>query len=148
MLARALADREVTLAHFEGDSYRDGDIWEAMKLVHLRPLDDETLAREGDFFADIAVALTGGGVVTGSIDRPAGHHAGVPLEAGKLRAKYEACVRHHLTGGQIDGLYDSVRTLEHVASIRELTNYLHVLEILLEHGAHARPTLACSAARR
>ncbi len=110
VLARAMMDRAVTLAHFDGDSYRDGDVQEVMKLVHLRPLDDGTLAREGDFFADIAVSLTGGGTVTGSIDRPAGHHAGVPLEADKLKAKYEACVRHHLTGGQMDGLYESVQS--------------------------------------
>ena len=57
-LARALVDREVTLPHFEGDSYRDREIQETMKLVHLDPLDARTLAREGDFFADIAVALT------------------------------------------------------------------------------------------
>lgn len=126
VLARAMVNREVTLSHFEGDSYRDGEIQEAMKLVHLRPLDDGTLAREGDFFADIAVALTGGGTVTGSIDRPAGHHAGVPLEADKLKAKYEACVRHHLTGQQMDGFYESVRLLEHARSIRELTNHLVV----------------------
>jgi hypothetical protein len=124
VLARAMVEREVTLSHFEGDSYRDGEIQEAMKLVHLRPLDDGTLAREGDFFADIAVALTEGGTVTGSIDRPAGHHAGVPLEADKLKAKYEACVRHCLTDEQMGGFYESVRSLEHAGSIRELTDHM------------------------
>jgi hypothetical protein len=119
-----MVDREVTLSHFEGDSYRDGTIREAMKRVHVSPLDDGTLAREGDFFADIAVALRGGGTVTGSIDRPVGHHAGVPLEADKLKAKYDACVRPHLTGERREAFYDAVRSLERAASIRELTKHI------------------------
>ena len=124
VLARALVNREVTLPHFEGDSYRDSEIQEAMKLVHLDPLDARTLAREGDFFADIAVTLRCGGTVVGSIDRPVGHHAGVPLESGQLRAKYEACVRRHLTRDQMDGLYASVQSFEQMGSIRELTNHM------------------------
>ncbi|HTE35180.1 MAG TPA: hypothetical protein VK630_01430, partial [Reyranella sp.] len=92
------------------------------KRVHVSPLDDGTLAREGDFFADISVALTGGG----SIARPAGHYAGVPLEADKLRAKYEACVHHHLTGEQMDAFYESVRSFENATSIRDLTNHIIV----------------------
>ena len=126
VLARAMVDRAVTLSHFEGESYRDGEIQDAMKRVHVSPLDNGTLAREGDFFADISVALTGGGTVTGSIARPAGHYAGVPLEADKLRAKYEACVRHHLTGAQMDGFYEAVQSFEHAESIRELMNHIVV----------------------
>lgn len=126
VLARALVDREVTLSHFEGESYRDGAIQEAMKRVHVSALDDGTVAREGDFFADIAVALTTGDTVTGSIDRPVGHRAGVPLEADKHKAKVEACVRRHLSGAQMAGFYDSVRSLEHAASIRGLTDHIVV----------------------
>lgn len=126
VLARALVDREVTLSHFEGESHRDAAIRETMERVHLRPLDDATLAREGDFFADIAVALRAGGAITGSIDRPAGHHAGVPLEADKLKAKYEACVHRHLTDAQREGLYEAVQSFERIASIRELTNHMVV----------------------
>jgi hypothetical protein len=57
VLARALVDRELTLSHFEGDRYRDREIQETMKRVHVAPLDAGTLAREGDFFADVAVTL-------------------------------------------------------------------------------------------
>ena len=124
VLARALVDRAVTLPHFEGDSYRDREIQEAMKLVHLDPLDARTLAREGDFFADIAVTLRGGNTVVGSIDRPVGHHAGVPLDSGRLKAKYEACVRHHLTRDQMDEFYGSVRSIERAGSIRALTKHM------------------------
>jgi 2-methylcitrate dehydratase PrpD len=139
VLARALVDREVTLSHFEGDRYRDGDIREVMTRVHVAPLDDGTLAREGDFFADIAVTLTGGRTVAGSIDRPVGHHAGVPLEEDKLQAKVEACVRRHLTRGQIDDLCRSVRLLEQAASIRELTNHMVVRAGLTAGTFQARP---------
>src|SRR5262249_45351479 len=97
VLARALVNREVTLAHFEGNSYRNMEITGAMELVHLDPLDVRTLAQEGDFFADVSVTLSSGRRIVGSIDRPAGHHAGVLLDSRALKAKYESCVRHHLT---------------------------------------------------
>jgi 2-methylcitrate dehydratase PrpD len=126
VLARALLDREVTLSHFDGDSYRDESVLEAMKRVHVDPLDAQTLEEQGDFFADIVVTRRGGTTVAGSIDRPVGHHAGVPLEAAQHKAKYEACVRDHLTCEQMGGLYDSVRRLEQVGSIRELTSYMVV----------------------
>ena len=127
VLARALVDREVTLSHFEGDSYQDQEIQEAMKLVRLDPLDAQTLASEGDFFADVAVTLRDGGTLTASIERPVGHHAGVPLEAGQLRTKFEACVQRHLARRQIDGFYEMVQSLEQVANIRELTDHMVVV---------------------
>lgn len=127
VLARALVNREVTLSHFEGNSYRDPEIREAMELVHCSPLDAGTLAREGDFFADVAVTLQSGRTVTGSIDRPTGHHAGVPLEADRLRAKFEACVGRLLAPRQMDAFYEAVQSLEHVANIRDLTNHVVVM---------------------
>ncbi len=118
VLARALTDREVTLAHFEGDSYRDTAIQDAMKRVHVAPLDTETLAREGDFHADVAVTLQNGTSVAGSIDRPVGHHPGIPLDASRLKAKYEACVRRHLTQQQMDAFSAAVQSLEQAGSLR------------------------------
>jgi hypothetical protein len=63
-----------------------------MKLVQLRPLDDGTLAREGGLFADIAIALTGGGTITGSIDRPAITPACRSRRTGSRPNKRPVCV--------------------------------------------------------
>jgi 2-methylcitrate dehydratase PrpD len=124
VLARAVMEREVTLAHFDGDSYRDGDVREVMTRVHVAPLDEETLTREGDFFADVAVTLNDGRTVSGSIDRPIGHHAGVPLDSDKLKAKYDACVRDRLTTAQSQGFYEAIQSLEQAPSIRTLMAHL------------------------
>ncbi len=126
VLARALVDRGVTLSHFEGDSYRDPEIQRAMALVHVVPLDAQTLAREGDFFADVAVTLKNGRSVAGRIDRPVGHHAGVPLAPDLLRTKFESCVHRHLGRQQMDDFYMAVQTLEQIDNVRELTDRIVV----------------------
>lgn len=135
VLARALVDREVTLAHFEGDSYRDAAIHKAMQRVHVEPLDEAALAREGDFYADIAVTLCDGRTVAGHIDRPVGHHPGVPLDQPLLKAKYEACVHGHLTAAQAAAFYASVQSLERLASIRALM--AHIVPGLRDDAAAA-----------
>jgi 2-methylcitrate dehydratase PrpD len=117
VIARALVNREVTLLHFEKDNYQDAVIQQAMTLVHVVPLDAQTLTREGDFFADIKVTLKDGRTVLGCIERPAGHYAGVPLAPDKLRAKFEACTRQHLGRQQMDDFYAAVQSLDQIETI-------------------------------
>jgi 2-methylcitrate dehydratase PrpD len=121
VLARALVNREVTLPHFEGNSYCDPAIERAMALVRVAPLDAQTLAREGDSYAEIVVSLHDGRTFTGSIERPVGHHAGVPLAADLLRAKFDGCVNRYMGRQQRDDVYSAVQTLEHSKDVRELT---------------------------
>ena len=127
VLARALVNREVTLPHFEGNSYSDPAIKQTMALVYVAPLDAQTLAREGDSYADIVVSLHDGRTFTASIDRPVGHHAGVPLAADLHRAKFDGCVIRHMAQGQRDGFYNAVQALEHSNDVRELTARMVVI---------------------
>jgi 2-methylcitrate dehydratase PrpD len=121
VLARALADREVGLAHFQGETYRDENIRRTMERVHAVPLDAQTLAREGDMHADVTVTLRSGVAHRGSIGRPVGHEPGVPLDSGLHKAKFEACTRGSLTRQQADALYAAVQSLESLDDIRTLT---------------------------
>lgn len=140
VLARALANREVTLPHFEGDSYRDPAIRQAMALVHVVPLDAQTLAREGDSYADVVVTLQDGGTLKGSIERPVGHHAGVPLAADLHRNKFEGCVHRHMGRQKMDDFYGTVQALEQLKDVRELT-------ARIEPAHHARGGLtSCKSA--
>ncbi|MCX7135125.1 MAG: MmgE/PrpD family protein [Proteobacteria bacterium] len=126
VLARALVNREVNLPHFEGDSYRDPAIQPAMTLMHVVPLDAQTLAREGDSYADVVVTLHDGRTFEGSIERPVGHHAGVPLAAALHRRKFEGCVHRHLGRQQMDDFYGAVQSLENIRDVRELTAHIVV----------------------
>jgi 2-methylcitrate dehydratase PrpD len=126
VLARALANREVTLGHFEGDHYRDPAIQQAMTLMHVTPLDEQTQAREGDMFAEVKVTLKDGGSFAANIGRPVGHDAGVPLAPDLHRAKFEACTEQYLGRRQTDDLYASVQTFEQIDDIRTFTDRMIV----------------------
>lgn len=45
------------------------------------------------------------------------------MEADKLKAKHEACTRHHLTSEQMNAFRELIKSLEH-GSIRELMRHI------------------------
>ena len=121
VLARALTDRAVTLAHFEGESYLDRRTQEVMKRVEAGPFDERLRSELGDSGAAIAVTLTDGRRVEGTTRRPVGHDPGVPLAPGLHRAKFEACVGRRLTSARMNDLYQAVQSFESVGDVRGFT---------------------------
>jgi 2-methylcitrate dehydratase PrpD len=121
VLARALIDRAVSLAHFEGDAYRQPDVQRAMRQVVAAPFDEHTLAQLGDPGAAIAITLKDGRRFTGTIGRPVGHEPGVPIPSELHRKKFEACVSRRLSPAQRDNLYHGVQDFETVADVHAFT---------------------------
>ena len=121
VLARALTDRAVALAHFEGESYLDCRTQDVMKRVKPIPFDERLRQALGDSGAAIAVTLKDGRRVEGTIRRPVGHDPGVPLAPELHKAKFEACVEGRLTRGQIENLYGAVLSFENVGDVRAFT---------------------------
>ena len=138
VLARALLDRCVELAHFEGDRFRDPVVRQAMALVHVQALDDATVAQKGDLYADVAVTLEDGRRLAGQVERPIGHFPGVPLEPSLMRAKVERCIGSRLDPSQVAQFFDAIERVGQLESVRELT-----ATFVAEHGA-----VQCVAARR
>ena len=124
VLARALVDRAVTIAHFEGDRYQDEAIRAVMALIEVGPLDPTTLCHHGDFFADVVLTLKDGRSVSGCMERPVGHHPGRPLETELVKAKFESCVDRYLDAAQIRDFLETVECLEKMDSIHKLTGHL------------------------
>ena len=121
VLARALAERTVSLVHFEGDAYRAPDVRRTMKQVEAKPFDRAALHELGDSGAAIVIELEDGRRLQGAIRRPVGHEPGVPLPSGLHKAKFEACVGRRLTPQQTAGLYASVQAFESVSDVRRFT---------------------------
>jgi 2-methylcitrate dehydratase PrpD len=121
VLARALTDRAVTLAHFEGESYLDRRTQDIMTRVKPVPFDDRLRKELGDSGAAITVTLTDGRRVEGTIRRPIGHAPGVPLAPALHKAKFEACVAGRLTPAQMKDLYHAVQSFERVGNVRDFT---------------------------
>jgi 2-methylcitrate dehydratase PrpD len=121
VLARAVAERSVSLPHFEGDAFRAHDVERTMKLVEAKPFDAATLAKLGESGAAIALELQDGRRISGTIRRPVGHEPGVPLPSDLHKAKYEACVARRLTPQQTAELYMRVQAFEGVSDIQCFT---------------------------
>jgi 2-methylcitrate dehydratase PrpD len=120
VLARALTDRSVSLAHFEGESFREPRAQQAMAIVDARPFDEATLSRLGDFGSTIEIELKDGRRLNGAIGRPVGHEPGKPLAPELLKAKFESCVGR-LQRQQMTALYGAVQDFENVADVRAFT---------------------------
>jgi 2-methylcitrate dehydratase PrpD len=121
VLARALTDRAVSLAHFEGDAYRQPDVQRVMQQVAAVPFDEGTLAQLGDPGAAIAITLKDGRRLTGTIGRPVGHEPGVPIPSELHRKKFEACVSRRLSDAQSADLYNGVQDFENVTDVAAFT---------------------------
>jgi 2-methylcitrate dehydratase PrpD len=138
VLARALLDRCVDLAHFEGDRFRDPDVRQAMALVQVQALDDAAVAKHGDLHADVAVTLKDGRRLAGQVERPIGHFPGVPLEPPLMRAKVERCIGGRLQASQVARFMGAVERVEQLASVRELTATLVADRDAVERAAAHR----------
>ncbi len=132
VLARALINREVTIAHFEEDRYQDEAVLAVMALIEVEPLDPQTLGRYGDFFADVVLTLKDGSRVSGCMERPVGHHPGLPLDIELVKAKFESCVDRYLDAEQIRNFLETVESLEKMDSIVNLTRHLVVKPAALQ----------------
>jgi 2-methylcitrate dehydratase PrpD len=121
VLARALTDRAVTLAHFDGESYLDPRTHDVMRRVQPVPFDERLRNELGDSGAAITVTLADGRRLEGTIRRPVGHEPGVPLASALHKTKYEACVEGRLTPAQMDDLYRAIQSFETVDDVRAFT---------------------------
>ena len=120
VLARALTDRSVSLPHFEGESFREPRVQQAMAIVEVQPFDEAALSRLGDFGATIEIEVKDGRRFDGAIGRPVGHEPGKPLAPELLKAKFESCVAR-LPRPQTTALYGAVQAFESVADVRAFT---------------------------
>ncbi|MSP98514.1 MAG: MmgE/PrpD family protein [Betaproteobacteria bacterium] len=125
-LARALMDRKVVLAHFEGDAYRDPDAQRIMTLVHAAAFPHDAPGENDDFAAEIRIATVDGKNYTAGVNRPVGHEPGLPISPELLQQKFEQCATRVLSADQAARVHALVSNIENLASINELTAALAV----------------------
>jgi hypothetical protein len=69
VIARALVDRHVGIADFEGDAYRDARVQALLPRVHVSPYDDTQFSPDNHFGGAVRVTLRDGTVET-AVDGP------------------------------------------------------------------------------
>jgi 2-methylcitrate dehydratase PrpD len=122
VLARALNDRHVSLDHFEEHAFKDPAAQRMMKRVKATPSDADSTVP--DMGAEITIALKDGRRVSGTIDRPIGHAAGIPLAEDALNAKFAACTTRALGAERSKQIVSAVAAFEDVADVRAFTALL------------------------
>ena len=123
-LARALADRKVTLEHFTETRYRDPRVARLMTLVHAGTFEHAPPADNDDFGAEVRVTTKSGRVHTRTLNRPIGHDPGVPLAVELLEAKFHQCADAVLGAERAARVCDKVFGLENLATVGALTSAL------------------------
>lgn len=116
-VARALADGNVLLDHFEGDAWRDPRIRQLMGKIVTRPHSDDG----NDYGASVEVRLTSGARVRAAVDAPLGRGPETPLPQEMLRTKFLDCASRALARPRAQRAFDLLGNLEHMEDIRVLT---------------------------
>jgi 2-methylcitrate dehydratase PrpD len=120
VLARALDRGQLRLSDFSDAAVRDPQIRAIMARITAEPHPEARMESTEHFFADVAVTLTDGRVVTAYVDRPLGRDRDHPLPEGALEAKFVDCAAQVLTLPVAERLRDALLRLHEVRDVREL----------------------------
>ncbi len=96
-VARAALHGEVTLDHFEGESFRDATVQALLPRVQATPMAEDLFPAEMLFAAEVRVTLADGRVLVSRVDRPLGRTSANPIPQERMRAKFDDCARRVLT---------------------------------------------------
>ena len=110
VLARAILDGGVRLEHFSEENWREDRIAGFMTRIDVAAFSED--AGEPDMGAHLTLKLEDGKTVSGRIDRPDGHTPGVPLNAEKLKQKFNHCVNGILGERRTEHLFEAVQAID------------------------------------
>ena len=120
-LARALADRKITIAQFEGDAYNDGKIRDLMSRVHAAQYTTAQFPADNHFGAEVKVTLRDGTVHARKVDQPCGRTSANPLPPALLKEKFIDCASRVLPASNVTQLQSAIENFEGLKDVREVT---------------------------
>ena len=105
VVARALVDRSVKLAHFEGDAHHDPAIRALMTKITAKPHPN----MPEDWGTEVIVETTDGQRYASRLDDyPSRGPAGVPMTHAELWGKFSDCAERSLPRGSLSMLFDTL----------------------------------------
>ena len=120
-VARALVDRSVKLADFEGDAPFDPVVRGVMQRLEARPHPD---MRE-DWGTEIIVETTDGGRFASRLDNyPSRGPAGDPMTHVELWTKFADCAERSLPRASLPTVFDTLMGIASLPNIHDLTSLL------------------------
>ena len=121
-LARALLHRQVAIAHFEGDAWRDPAVRALLPRIHAAPHPEMKMDTTDHFGAEVRITLTDGRVLKQIVARPLGRGPEHPLPEELLEAKFLDCAERALPAGAARALLTTLRGLDGVTHLRSVTD--------------------------
>ncbi len=121
VLSRALLERKVTIAHFEGEAFRDSDVRSVMSRVQVAPYTTAQFPEDNHFGAEVKVTLRGGTTLTAKVDQPAGRTSANPLTREELKGKFDNCALRALPPTRVRALYEAVDAFEQLSDVRAVS---------------------------
>jgi 2-methylcitrate dehydratase PrpD len=126
-VARAVADRSVRLDHFEGEAHFDPAIRALMRLVEARPHPDMPNDSPLQWGAEVIVHLRDGRrLASREDDYQSRGPAGIPMTHDELWTKFSDCAERALPRARVAPLFQSLATIETLASSRDLSRLMVV----------------------
>ncbi len=120
-LARALVDRKVAIAQFEGDAYQDVRVREITSRVHAAAYTTAQFPADNHFGAEVKVTLKNGTVLAHKVNQPYGRTSKNPLTRELLKEKFVNCALRALPADAIDRLYTAIDGLEKIGNVNEIS---------------------------
>jgi 2-methylcitrate dehydratase PrpD len=122
VIARALVDRHVGIADFEGDAYRDARLQALLPRVHVSPYDDTQFSPDNHFGGAVRVTLRDGTVETARVEQALGRTSDNPVPPDRLRSKFALCAATVLRDDAVAPIDEAIERIDTLADMRTLTN--------------------------
>lgn len=120
-LARAAVNREVVLAHFEGDAHRNPEVRAMLVRVHAAPHPEMSMASTDHFGGEVRITLKDGRMVSRRVNQPIGRDSDRPLPQDLLEAKFLNCATRALSPAAAHDLLALLRQIDHISDLRQIT---------------------------
>jgi len=120
-VARAITDRAIKLAHFEGDAPFDPAVRELMKRIEAKPHPDMS----EDWGTEVIVETTDGARYASRLDDyPSRGPAGEPMTHAELWTKFQDCGQYSLAVTVLPDLFDCLMNIAKAPNAGRLTQLL------------------------
>jgi 2-methylcitrate dehydratase PrpD len=133
VVARALADQAVRLAHFEPAAVMEPRIRALLAVTQARPHPDMADDAPAQWGAEVILTTKDGRRLSRRVDDMVGRGGDNPMSSDELWEKFSDCAELALPREQIMPLFERLETVDKAASVADVTRLLEVKRL------HATP---------
>ncbi len=124
VVARALLEGCVSLAHFDCEAYGNDEVRALMRKINAQPYDETQFSADNHFGGEVRISMRTGEVFETKVQQPLGRTSENPLPKDRLKKKFDLCGKGVISEQALEALYTLVDSLETVGDMRKLTSLL------------------------